>query len=73
MSRLLRVGIAAVAIVASTFAASPNTDRITYFLINGPDFREVSRVQFDDERSSCMRIEVKHYPVDHITEYHCYL
>ncbi len=73
MSRLIRAGIAAAAIIASTFAASPSAERFTYFLINGPDFREVTRAQFDDERSSCMRIDIKHYPEDHLVEYHCYL
>lgn len=69
-----RAAIAAAAILVTPAlavqAATQNTD--AYFLINGPDYREVTRAQFDDMRPSCMRIDVKSYP-DHTTEYQCYL
>ena len=51
-------------------AAPPPT--VEYFLINGPEYREVSRAVFDDYRSSCSRIDVRSYPDDTV-EIHCYL
>lgn len=79
----MRIGLGsgiAVAILAATipaaYAAAPGStaiEQVSYFLINGPDFREVSREVFEAERSSCMRIEVKDYPLDHVRQYHCYL
>jgi hypothetical protein len=82
MSTALRAGIAAAILAtinpvaahaASTAPASTAIVHTSYFLINGPDFREVSEAVFNSERSSCLRIDVKDYPEDHVREYHCYL
>lgn len=73
----LRAGIAVAFLGATVPAANAAPDatiqRVSYYLINGPDFREVSAQVFESERSSCMRIEVKDYPEDHLRQYHCYL
>jgi hypothetical protein len=70
-----KAAIAALALVLTSVAAAaaPAQDRTLYFLINGPDYREVSASEFDHMRDSCMRLERKNYPDDHVVEWHCYL
>jgi hypothetical protein len=69
-----KAAIAAAAILlASVSAAAAAQAHTWYFLINGPDFRQVSASEFAHMRDSCMRIERKNYPIDHVVEWHCYL
>jgi hypothetical protein len=69
--------IAAAAILLTSLTAAAATAATQahtwYFLINGPDFRQVSATEFTHMRDSCMRIERKNYPIDHVVEWHCYL
>lgn len=65
--------VAAALLLAAIAPAAAAPDHYAYFLINGPDYREVSATQFDHMRGSCLRIERKPYPADHIVEWHCYL
>ncbi|HTJ26334.1 MAG TPA: hypothetical protein VMA36_09215 [Candidatus Limnocylindria bacterium] len=66
--------VAAALFVASIAAASAAAEpRTWYFLINGPDFRQVSASEFAHMRESCMRVERKSYPDDNVVEWHCYL
>ena len=62
--------LASLATAAAAAAAQAHT---WYFLINGPDFRQVSAGEFAHMRDSCMRVERKSYPDDHVVEWHCYL
>jgi hypothetical protein len=65
-------------IPGSAFAASEFA-RSEYWLINGPDYRQVTKAVFEEYRSghSCMRIETKSYPASGksaaVTQAHCYL
>jgi hypothetical protein len=70
-----KAAIAAAALFLTAVVTVPACaqDQTMYFLINGPDFRQVSEGEFDQMRSSCMRIERKSYPDDHVVEWHCYL
>jgi hypothetical protein len=68
-----KAAIAAALLLAAATPASAARDHDAYFLINGPDYREVSAAQFDHMRGSCLRIERKSYPADHVVEWHCYL
>lgn len=73
MPLALRAGIAAAAILAATSGAAPAPDRVEYYLINGPEYRQVSEAVFDEMHDSCMRIENKRYPEDHLIQRRCYL
>jgi hypothetical protein len=70
-----KAAIAAAAIFLTALVTAPALaqDHTMYFLINGPDFRQVSESEFEHMRSSCMRLERKNYPDDHVVEWHCYL
>jgi hypothetical protein len=62
----------------ASFAAN-ETVKMEYYLINGPDYRLVTRAVFEEYRSgnSCMRIETKSYPASGssaaVTQSRCYL
>ncbi|GAC1403212.1 MAG: hypothetical protein NVSMB64_04480 [Candidatus Velthaea sp.] len=45
----------------------------SYFLVNGPEYREVSRTVFDSYRPSCTDSEDKVYEAGHVVEHRCYL
>jgi hypothetical protein len=68
-----KVALAAVLSVAAAGPAAAAGERQAYFLINGPDYRQVSAAQFDHMRGSCLRIERKNYVADRVIEWHCYL
>lgn len=68
----LRATITA-AMLYGAIAAAPAADRVEYWLINGPEYRQVSAAEFNDERSSCLRIVRRRYAEDHVTQWHCYL
>jgi hypothetical protein len=65
-------------IPGSAFAASELV-KTEYWLINGPDYRQVTKAVFEEYRNghSCMRIETKSYPASGasaaVTQSHCYL
>jgi hypothetical protein len=65
-------------IPGSAFAAS-GLVKTEYYLINGPDYRQVTKAVFEEYRSghSCMRVETKTYPASGssaaVTQSHCYL
>lgn len=65
-------------IPGSAFAAS-DLARTEYWLINGPDYRQVTKAVFEEYRNghSCLRIETKSYPASGksaaVTQAHCYL
>jgi hypothetical protein len=59
--------------------AAGELGRTEYWLINGPDYRQVTKAVFEEYRNghSCMRIETKTYPASGkstaVTQSHCYL
>lgn len=65
-------------IPGSAFAANELV-KTEYYLINGPDYRQVTKAVFEDYRNghSCMRVETKTYPASGasaaVTQSHCYL
>jgi hypothetical protein len=74
------------AFLASTFSLMPGasfaaneTVKTEYYLINGPDYRLVTRAVFEEYRTEhdCMRIETKSYPASGksaaVTQSRCYL
>jgi len=65
-------------IPVAAFAANDYV-KTEYYLINGPDYRQVTKAVFEEYRSghSCMRVETKFYPASGssaaVTQSHCYL
>ena len=65
-------------IPGSAFAANELV-KTEYYLINGPDYRQVTKAVFEDYLNghSCMRVETKSYPASGssaaVTQSHCYL
>ena len=77
---LVSASLAAAFLLTSStaFAARANV-RTEYYLINGPDYRQVTRAVFEEYRDghSCMRVETKLYPASGsssaVRQSHCYL
>lgn len=65
-------------IPGASFAANELV-KTEYYLIMGPDYRQVTKAVFEEYRNghSCMRIETKSYPASGssaaVTQSHCYL
>jgi hypothetical protein len=69
----------ALSLTAGSAFAANKFIKTEYFLINGPDYRQVTKAVFEEYRNghSCMRVETKSYPASGssaaVTQSHCYL